>query len=320
MNNEVFVSVSCLTYNHSLYIEKCLDGFIMQQCDFNFEVLVHDDASTDGTIDIIRKYQVKYPDIIKPLIQTENQYSKKQGSISARFNYPRAKGKYIALCEGDDYWTDPLKLQKQVDFLEQNEEYGLIYSDINKVDKNNVLIEQNSFTIKPLPICENFEDYLIKAPFLAPCTWMFRKELIKARRKTYVVGDLPLLLDIAAHSKIHQLKETTANYRVLSESASHFTTVKEEYDFMKGIYKVQMDYAKNYNVSEHVIEAIKIKHAFISYNFAVAEHDIKQVKIANELLKNHPWVSFKFKAVQFISKFRLGRILYKKILKKRIGN
>ena len=116
------VSISCITYNHAPYIRECLDGFMMQKTNFAFEVLIHDDASTDGTADIIREYEAKYPDIIKPIYQTENQYSKGI-SPSASFNFPRAKGKYIALCEGDDYWTDPLKLQKQVDFLESHPDY-----------------------------------------------------------------------------------------------------------------------------------------------------------------------------------------------------
>jgi glycosyltransferase involved in cell wall biosynthesis len=90
----------------------------MQKTSFDVEILIHDDASLDNTVDIIKLYQQKYPDIIKPIYQTENQYSKGQRGISLKYNFPRAKGKYIAMCEGDDYWTDPLKLQKQVDFLE----------------------------------------------------------------------------------------------------------------------------------------------------------------------------------------------------------
>lgn len=117
---EIMVSICCLTYNHEKYIVNALDGFLMQETDFKFEVLIHDDASTDRTAAIIRPYEQKYPEIIKPIYQTENQYS--QGvKISAAFNYPRAKGKYIAICEGDDYWIDSHKLQKQVDYMEQNQ-------------------------------------------------------------------------------------------------------------------------------------------------------------------------------------------------------
>ena len=114
---DIIVSIITLTYNHEPYIRECLDGNLMQQTSFKFELLIHDDASTDNTANIIREYAAKYPNIIKPIYQTENQYSQKV-PIGCTYLYPRAQGKYIALCEGDDYWTDPLKLQKQVDFLE----------------------------------------------------------------------------------------------------------------------------------------------------------------------------------------------------------
>ena len=95
------VSVCTLAYNHEPYIRECLDGILMQKTNFAFELLIHDDASTDGTADIIREYETKYPDIIKPIYQTENQY-RKRIRINSTYNFPRAKGKYIALCEGDD--------------------------------------------------------------------------------------------------------------------------------------------------------------------------------------------------------------------------
>jgi glycosyltransferase involved in cell wall biosynthesis len=117
------VSVHCVTYNHEKYIRECLDGFVIQKTEFIFEVLIHDDASTDGTADIIRAYQKKYPDLIKPIFQTENQYQNGVNIIAA-FNVPRAQGTYIAMCEGDDYWIDPLKLQKQVDFMKHNPSFA----------------------------------------------------------------------------------------------------------------------------------------------------------------------------------------------------
>src|SRR5688572_19782896 len=112
------VSVSCMTYNHAPYIRQCLDPTLNQQTKFAFEIVIHDDASTDGTKEIIEEYAARYPGIIVPLFQKENQYSKGIRGLPSRFNYPRCRGRYIAICEGDDYWTDPLQLQKQVDFLE----------------------------------------------------------------------------------------------------------------------------------------------------------------------------------------------------------
>jgi len=122
--NDILVSISTITYNHVNYIKDALDGFLSQKTNFSYEILIHDDASTDGTEEIIREYASKYPELIKPLYEEENQW-KKGIRGSAVFNFPRAKGKYIALCEGDDYWTDPLKLQKQVDFLKKHQNINL---------------------------------------------------------------------------------------------------------------------------------------------------------------------------------------------------
>ncbi len=115
--SEILVSIICNTYNHEKFARDALEGFIMQKTNFAYEILVHDDASTDSTADIIREYEAKYPELIKPIYQTENQYSKKV-PITVAFQLPRVRGKYVAFCEGDDYWTDDRKLQKQVDALE----------------------------------------------------------------------------------------------------------------------------------------------------------------------------------------------------------
>ena len=134
------VTIRCITYNHEPYIRQCLEGFVMQKTNFPFEAIVHDDASTDGTAAIIREYAEKYPDIIKPIYETENQYSKHDGSLQRIMN-AHIRGKYVAICEGDDYWIDPLKLQKQVDFLENHPEYTLSHTAFN-------FYYQENFTFK----------------------------------------------------------------------------------------------------------------------------------------------------------------------------
>ena len=123
--NKIIVSVFCATYNHGKYIRDALEGFVSQKTSFPFEVIVHDDASTDNTAEVIKEYEKKYPGIIKPIYQSENIHNKK---INRNYAYmlPNAKGKYIALCEGDDYWIDEYKLQKQVDYMEQHPECSLI--------------------------------------------------------------------------------------------------------------------------------------------------------------------------------------------------
>ena len=129
------VSICCLTYNHAPFIRNCLDGFMAQQTDFPIEILVHDDASTDGTDVIVREYAEKYPEIIFPLFEEENQYSRGYaGKMDIEFNYSRARGKYIAYCEGDDYWTDPFKLQRQVDYMELHPDYSVCFHRCKRLD------------------------------------------------------------------------------------------------------------------------------------------------------------------------------------------
>lgn len=123
------VSIICITFNQEQFIRQTLESFLMQETTFAFEVLVHDDASTDGTTAILREFQSKYPDIIKPVYETENQYNK-NGFDFFHSLFREAKGKYIALCEGDDFWTDPTKLQRQVDFLEKHQDYAIVFHPV----------------------------------------------------------------------------------------------------------------------------------------------------------------------------------------------
>lgn len=131
----ILVSIDCITYNHENHIAKALESFIMQKTNFDFEILIHDDASTDRTPDIIREYQKKYPEIIKPVFEKENQYSKGENKrICYTYNHIRAKGKYVAMCEGDDYWIDPYKLQKQVDFMESHLDCSMCFHSAEVID------------------------------------------------------------------------------------------------------------------------------------------------------------------------------------------
>jgi glycosyltransferase involved in cell wall biosynthesis len=229
----------------------------MQKTTFPVEILIHDDASTDDTAMIVREYELKYPHLIKPIYQTENQYSKQEGVIG-RLQRGRARGKYYAICEGDDYWIDPFKLQKQVEFLEDNPEYSLIWSDVDKLHHTTGIIENNS--LSKIPIKNTLNDFLVKAWFVATCTWVYRTEffddnLIKYPfRESYSVGDLRILLIALDHGKITKFpeKNSTAVYRVLDESASHFRSFKKIFDFQKGVLQIQLDFAKYFKVTNSI--------------------------------------------------------------------
>ena len=132
------LSCCCITYNHEKFISQAIDGMLIQETNFPFEIILHDDASTDGTVEIIKKYAEKYPNIIRTILQKENQYSKKRNIMAIPIK--EAKGQYIASLEGDDYWIDPLKLQKQVEFLENNSDYVCCYHNSMVVDDNNKVV------------------------------------------------------------------------------------------------------------------------------------------------------------------------------------
>lgn len=116
---KIMVSIVCNTYNQEKYIGQCLESLVNQKTDYKYEILVNDDASTDNTPNIVREYEKRYPELVKPIYQKENIYSNPKISLSWDVQYPRAKGKYLAFCEGDDYWCDEYKLQKQVDAMEK---------------------------------------------------------------------------------------------------------------------------------------------------------------------------------------------------------
>ena len=152
---EYMVSVCCTTFNHAKYIRKALDGCLMQKTSFPFEIVVHDDASTDGTADILREYDRNHPGRFHLILQKENQYS--QGHGPSEFINPALTGKYIALCEGDDYWTDSNKLQMQVDYMEAHPECSLTAHQAIRIN------EQGDY-IRPYSEDPNREDYDMDFP------------------------------------------------------------------------------------------------------------------------------------------------------------
>ncbi|MCQ2959988.1 MAG: glycosyltransferase [Bacteroidales bacterium] len=200
------VSVCCLVYNHEPFLRECFEGFVMQKTTFPIEVLVHDDASTDHSADIIREYTEKYPDIFKPIYQTENQYSKGV-DICGVYQFPRVCGKYIAMCEGDDYWTDPLKLQKQVDFLEENPDFSLCYHD-RDVLRNNVLQKES---VKPIK--DVFEKNEIIDFFIPTQTVVFRNidEIIPSKCMSL---DIVIWMSLSRFGKTRYLDFCGAVYRI----------------------------------------------------------------------------------------------------------
>ena len=216
MDRPLLVSISCITYNHAPYIRQCLDGFLMQKTDFSFEVLIHDDCSTDGTTDIIKEYEAKYPHIIKPLYEEENQYQQGKPAGSAVWNYPRAKGKYIALCEGDDFWNDPLKLQRQVDFMELHPDYSLCFHAHYLLYDDNSRIEIKRFESDNYD-CSISEMIVSGGGYMATNSMLFRHEHILNYPEWALqapVADFPLMLVLFHRGKVAYLNMSSSVYRM----------------------------------------------------------------------------------------------------------
>lgn len=270
---EYKVLVGCFSFNHSKYIEDALNGFAMQQTDFPFVCLVMDDASTDGEQDVIKAWMERECDmnkaetidiptsvvIIVPhktnasctfafYLLKQNLYG--TGDKKMNHVYPwRAKCEYEALCEGDDYWIDPLKLQKQVDFLEENPEYGLVITDVNRFYQSTGKTEKSFFSnhLPSLPL--TFYELLISAYWLAPCTWLYRTKFYQENKmpEDCFKGDIAIALNLLKQGKMFKIEETMACYRVLEHSASHFTDIKRDDQFALSVINTRCYFASSLN-------------------------------------------------------------------------
>src|SRR5690554_2741106 len=223
LESQITVSICCVTYNHGEYIKQALDSFLAQKTRFNIEILIHDDASTDNTPQIIEKIEKKYPTIIKPIYQKENQFSKGI-PISRTFNFPRARGKYIALCEGDDYWTDPYKLQKQVDFLEANKDFIICLHDTIEVNEKGEFLKHRSDNFnfinekKPQIASEIPVDWFLRTRgnFIHTSSFLFRNiisDLSFINTGKIISGDMLLLFLLLKNGRAQYLPESMSAYR-----------------------------------------------------------------------------------------------------------
>ncbi len=227
-NIESMVSVWCLVYNHEKYLRQCLDGLVMQKTTFPYEVIVHDDLSTDGSREIIREYEKKYPDIIKAVFEVENQWSKGSYFIDKAM-LDNVNGKYVAFCEGDDYWKDPLKLQRQVDFMEKNKHVPFTYSKVELIQADGTPIGKtypasNLITEGVITI----DDYLYGEFYKGK--WLFHISTLVIRRitmegylnfrtkivKRYPYGDMPLAIWCFLNGDGYYFDIVTSVYRIFS--------------------------------------------------------------------------------------------------------
>lgn len=209
----IVVTIRCAVYNHEPYLRDCLEGFVRQRTNFRFVAVVHDDCSTDNSAAIIREYEQKYPNIIRPIYETQNQWSKHDGSVDRiiRDAVVETRPKYIALCEGDDYWIDPYKLQKQVDFMDTHLDYSMCFHQAKVLSDNKKDTElYNQLEEREYNACEIYKNWLVPT-----CSVMYRADALSTEKAKapIVFGDIFLFLRLAEKGKLYNLNFCGAVYR-----------------------------------------------------------------------------------------------------------
>jgi len=239
------VSIVCITFNHERFIDSAISSFLEQETIYPFEIIIHDDASTDNTANIIKNYLDKYPNIIKVILQTENQYSK--GNKASDLCFRMAEGKYIATCEGDDFWCDSTKLNKQVGFLEANPDYVISCHNAFIIDENNNETSPSKLTSEQMRDY-NAEELIKTDAFLLTLSWVFRNIIDSniPEKRNVVNGDTFMisLLGLYGKSKYHSDIKPAA-YRVHSNGIwSSLNEVKKLTTLINTWYWLQVYHAR----------------------------------------------------------------------------
>lgn len=240
---DILVSINCITYNHEKYIAEAIESFLMQKTNFKYEILIHDDASTDRTAQIIREYEEKYPDLIKPIYQTENQYSQKVQVD--KLNTKRAQGKYIAVCEGDDFWIDPYKLQKQVDYMEEHPGVSLCVhaGDVVTAKDKKVLRKNRPSKFNRFLTVEEIIE--LGGDFCVTSSMFYRAELDRTRPAFFQVmpdiSDYHLGINLALQGAVYYMDECMSAYRVGvagSWTDSNYSNLKKKREHNNRLYQM----------------------------------------------------------------------------------
>lgn len=219
------VVIRCITYNHGKYLRDCLDGFVMQKTDFPFIAVVHEDASTDNTAEILKEYAEKFPDIIFPIFEKENQYSKRNGSIAKIMTeaIKVSEAKYVAICEGDDYWTDSNKLQKQIDFLDNHQEYSMCFHSVKLLFDGFYNKKDNleKITTKDYTAAEILTSWTVPTCSTVMRTSVYNKVPV---HKDFIVGDNVWWATCLSYGKVRGFSDHMGIYRRNAGgwSAKHF--------------------------------------------------------------------------------------------------
>lgn len=263
------VSVVVLTYNQEQYISQCIEAILSQKTNFSYEIIIGDDCSQDNTKEICKNYQQKYPEKIRVLLQEQNKgVARNYGDTLAM-----ARGKYISQIAGDDFWILSTKLQLQKDYLDQHSQCGLCYTNINTCDEMGKVVQKRF--LDTIDLSKSFEEHLYSKGFIAPLTWMFRRELIYLYdvEGTYTDESFGFALDVFATSQIDFIDVVTANYRMMKGSLSRPNSMQKLYKQLLGVFRTQQYYCNKYDVREINRQQLYFKEYLFLLFFAIMCED-----------------------------------------------
>ena len=259
--DKVYVSILCPCFNQEDYIRDTIESFLAQESEYRFEIIVHDDASSDSTAQILKSYQARFPTIVKLILQTENQYSQGKLIFVLAANY--AQGEFLALCEGDDYWLDPKKIQKQVVCLLSDQSISLVHTGALDFIQNT-----NNYSVSVVPSSINTTSSLFNRNQIRTLTTMFPKKFfdefftINYNEATkWLLGDWPLWIYLSVQGKIVLIPDVTSVYRILSDSASHFTCKLKKERFVNSTLNMRLYMYEKYCRSPSVLNQIYESYA-----------------------------------------------------------
>ena len=277
MKKNIEVSICCITYNQEKYIRKAIESFLNQKADFNYEIVIHDEASTDNTVSILKEYKEKYPEKIVLILEKENQYSKNPNSV-LEIVFKKARGKYIAVCEGDDYYCDENKINHQYQIMKTGK-YSLCSHDIQIVDENSSPIEIVSPYQKNIVTITNFLKN--KRSMHASSIFFAKKDILKLPQyfKNSLVGDLPLKLYLLSIGNCYHIKAVYSCYRTyVPNSWNTIQKKNRDIKYRNFISEINTykDFNKttNYKYDQEVDERIKT----IEFNYYKDINNLKKIK------------------------------------------
>ena len=290
---EPLVVVKSLAYNQERFLRQMLEGIVSQKTNFRFVAVVHDDCSTDGSRKIIEEYASRYPDIIIPMFEEENLWSKQGGGLGAKVNerVERTGARYICFCEGDDYWDAPDKLQMQVDFLESHPDFTMVYSKVRRFDDD----KKEFRDIWGGPYTQ-VEDLLAVNTVPTPgimvrmSVWKDFLREVSPDSRNWLMGDYPMWLYMAIRGKVHFIDEPLAVYRIQSESACHSKSLRKTLNFRKNFFEISDFISDKFNIrldKEHSDRRLTEKYeSLLVPAFLLRDKDI--VEEARSFYTDHP--------------------------------